>query len=541
MNCREEAGKEEQTVSEQFAIGGLEIGIIVGYLILSRIIPLILNPKSDTSEGYFLGSRNMAWPLIGLSVWVTNMSGALPVGLAGAGYNQGISVYSYEWMAGLTMVVFVFFILPFYLESKVYTMPEFLERRYDVRSRKALSVFTLLSHVFIDMALGLYAGGLVISLIFPDLPLWIIIVGLMILSIVYTVMGGLGAVMISDAIQACVVIIGGAIVFFAALQAVGSWDAVAQAAPEGHLHIFQPTSSETLPWPGLLTGLVLLNFYFFTTNQYMVQRTLGARSTDHGRWGAIFAGFLKLPVLFILILPGTMAIALYPNLETPDLAYPTLVFDLLPAGLRAFVLAALVAAITSTVDSILNSVSTLVTMDFVQAARPDLDDHNLVRIGRITVVVSAIIVCVWAPQITNFPSLWAYLQSTLSYTAPPIVAVFFLGIGWRRVTSDAAFWTLVTMIPLGIFFFILVEVMGVFSLFFLYAAAVSFVVSLMLLAIISLFTPAPDYEKIEHVTWSSEVWHRETRRLKDVPWYKNYRFWSVALILSTAIVVFIFR
>lgn len=528
-------------MSGQFTLGALELWIIGGYLILSRLIPLVLTPKTDTAEGYFLGSRNFTWPLIGFSLWATNMSGALPVGLAGAGYGQGISVYSYEWMTVFTLVAFIVFILPFYLNSGVFTMPEFLERRFDKRSRRILSVFAIVFHVFIDLGVGLYAGALVVQVLFPDVPLWSIIALLMVVSMIYMFLGGLGAVMISDTIQACVIILGGALLFGFALQAIPSWEAVREAAPEGHLSVFQPASDDTLPWPGLLTGVILLSFYYWTMNQYIVQRTLGARSIDHGRWGTIFCGFLKLPVLFLLILPGTMALALYPNLETPDLAYPTMVFDLLPAGVRAIVLAALIAAITSTVDSIMNSVSTLVTMDIVRVIRPEIGERTLVNVGRLTLVIVTIIVCVWAPQIASFGTLWTYLQSSLAHVTPPIVATFLLGIAWKRTTASAAFWTLATLIPLGIVFFVLNEIMGIFSIMFLYAAAVSFVVSVLMLVGMSLLTPAPERDKVENLTWRRELWHEETRRLKNVPLYKNYRFWSVSLIISTLIILYIFR
>ncbi|CAN5680458.1 hypothetical protein BH24ACT22_BH24ACT22_18630 [soil metagenome] len=206
-------------MSEQFDITGIDIGILVVYLILSRIIPLILNPKtSDDSEGYFLGSRNFIWPLIGFSLFASNMSGSHFVGLAAAGYNQGIAVFNYEWMAIVVLVIFIFFILPFYLRSQVFTMPEFLEKRFDVRSRLAFSGFTLFANMFIDMAAALFAGAVVIQVVFPAIPLWVSVLGLALLAGVYTVIGGLGAVVISDSIQTVVLYIGGAAVFFLTLS-----------------------------------------------------------------------------------------------------------------------------------------------------------------------------------------------------------------------------------------------------------------------------------------------------------------------------------
>ncbi|MDQ4106534.1 MAG: sodium:solute symporter [Actinomycetota bacterium] len=528
-------------MSERFEITGLDIGILVVYLILSRIIPLILNPKtSDDSEGYFLGSRNFIWPLIGFSLFASNMSGSHFVGLAAAGYNQGVAVYNYEWMAVVILVIFMFFVLPFYLRSRVFTMPEFLEKRYDVRSRLAFSGFTLFANVFIDMAAALYAGAVVLRVLFPAIPLWVSIVILALLAGVYTVVGGLGAVVISDSIQTVVLYIGGALVFFLTLRAIPSWDAVREQTSPEHFSLIQPAGDDQLPWPGLLTGLIIIGFYYWATNQFIVQRTLGARTLDHGRWGAIFCGFLKIPILFIMILPGAFALVLYPDIQDPDQIFPTLAFDLLPIGVRGIVLAALIAAITSTVDSILNSASTLVTMDFIERARPQTSQAALVQIGRVATIGAMIVAIIWAPQIAQFQTLFSYLQSAYSYVTPPVVAVFLVGIMWTRVNRHGAFWTLATVIPAGAFFFILNEVMGVFGIQFLYAAAISFVVSLVILIGVSLLTAAPGREKVEDLTWRREYWNRDTEELRGKPLYLNYRFWAVTLLISAFTVVVIF-
>ncbi|CAN5680405.1 hypothetical protein BH24ACT22_BH24ACT22_18620 [soil metagenome] len=296
-----------------------------------------------------------------------------------------------------------------------------------------------------------------------------------------------------------------------------------------------------MPWPGLLTGLVIIGFYYWATNQFIVQRTLGARTLDHGRWGAIFCGFLKIPILFIMVLPGAFAIVIYPNIDDPNQVFPTLAFDLLPVGVRGVVLAALVAAITSTVDSILNSASTLVTMDFVNRFRPQTSQQALVQIGRIATVGAMIVAIIWAPQIARFETLFSYLQSAYSYVTPPVVAVFLIGILWTRVNRHGAFWALATNIPLGAVFFILNEVMEVFSIQFLYAAAISFVLSLIVLIGVSLLTGAPDREQVEDLTWRPAYWRRDTEELRGKPLYQNYRFWAVTLLISAFVVVFIFR
>ena len=523
---------------EHYQVAAIDLIIVAVYLIASRWLPLWLTRgKHDDAKGFFLGGRNFAWPLIGFSLFATNMSGSSFVGLAGAGYSSGIAVYSYEWMAAVILIFFIFFLLPFYLRSGVFTMPEFLERRFDRRSRYTLAMILLFFNIFVDCAAALYAGGLVAQTLFPFIPIWGGVLFLAVLAGIMSVFGGLSAVVVSDSIQAVVLIIGGVIIFVAAWMAIPSWEAVVQTAPAGALNIIQPANDDVLPWPGLLTGVLIIGIYFWTSNQLIVQRTLGARSLDHGRWGALFAGFLKLPILFIMILPGTMAMVLYPDLPSPDMAFPTLAFDLLPIGLRGVILAALIAAITSSVDSILNSASTMVTMDFIKTHQPDVSDHALVRIGQITTLIVMIIAIAWAPQIQYFPSLWVYLQSVLSYVTPPIVAVFLTGIFWQRANRYAAFATLIIGVIGGVIGFITVEILESIDIHFLYAAGISFVGSVLLMIVVSVMTPPEPNDKVASLVWHPSMWHTETVALKDKPAWQNYRYQSVALLMMTALVV----
>ena len=521
-----------------FEIGAVDITILVAYLALSRFIPLWLNRgRKENTDGYFLGGRSFVWPMIGFSLFATNMSGASFVGLAGAGYSQGFSVYSYEWMAALILILFIFFLLPFYLRSGVFTLPEFLERRYDRRVRFGFSGLQILFNTFIDAAGALYAGAIVGQILFPGTPLWWGVLVLALLAGVLSIFGGLGAVVISDTIQAVVLIIGGSIVATLALIELPSWGALEAAAPEGALNIIQPIGDPNLPWPGLMTGVLIVGIYFWATNQMMVQRVLGAKTLDHGRWGSIFAGFLKLPILFLMIIPGTVAIVLYPNLQTPDLVFPTLVADLMPVGVRGLILAALVAAITSTLDSIFNSASTLVTMDFVKALRPGASEQTLVRVGRITTFVVMTLAVLWAPQIVNFSNLWNYLQSVLSYMTPAIVALFLVGIFWPRANRHGAFATFCLGIGVGVAGFILIEVAGLFEIHFLYAAGILFVSSIVLMVVVSLLTGPPTPENVEGLTWRPALWRAETAELVGKPAWKNYRYQAAALFVTTAAVV----
>lgn len=534
-----------------FDVGWLDLSVIIGYLLLSRIIPLITSARAqkkskaeggDESEQYFLGGRNFLWPFVGLSLVATNMSGATFVGLAGGAYNQGISIFAYEWMTTVILVVFIFFILPFYLRSKVFTLPEFLGQRFDQRTRLTFAAFNLFANMFIDMAAALYAGAILVRAIYPDIPLFVSIAVLALLAAVYTVIGGLGAVMVSDSIQATITVIGGLIVLIATWRAIPSWDAVQEQAGDEKLSLILPAGNEALPWPGLMTGVLVIGLYYWTTNQLVVQRSLGAKNLDHGRWGALLAGFIKLAFLFLFIFPGVMALVLYPNLENPDTVFPTLVFDLLPAGLRGLILAAVIAAITSTVDSILNSSSTIVTMDFVKTLRPNTPQSSLKRIGQMSTMGVLIIAVVWGPFIANFDTLYNYLQSVLSYLVPPVVAVFLLGIGWKRMSAPAAFFTLVIMQPLGVVAFMLIEVNGIIPLQFLYAAGISFAVSILIIVVVSLAGPTPDLSKTDELTWKNEYWHEETRDLKEkqIPFLANYRVLSVILLVATAVLVVAF-
>lgn len=250
-----------------FTLRTLDLVVIIGYLLASRIIPLIYSRRAskkdaeegkDASESYFLGGRNFLWPFVGLSLVATNMSGATFVGLAGGAYDQGISIFAYEWMSAVILVIFVFFILPFYLRSKVFTLPEYLEKRYDRRSRMAFAGFNLFANMFIDMAAALYAGAIVTQFLFPELPIWVAVAGLALLAAVYTVIGGLGAVVISDAIQATVTLVGGLIVFIAVWMAIPSWGEMAETAGEEKMSLILPADNADLPWPGLLTGVLVI-------------------------------------------------------------------------------------------------------------------------------------------------------------------------------------------------------------------------------------------------------------------------------------------
>lgn len=522
----------------EFNISSIDIAILVGYIILSKAIPLWLTrDKANNTKGYFLGGKSFTWPMIGLSLFATNQSGNSFIGLAGGAYQGGISVYSYEWMAAVILVFFAIFILPFYIRSKVFTMPEFLEKRYDYRTRRVFSAFNTFNLALIGGPVAIYSGALVVTTIFPKISIFTGVIILTLLSGVLSFVGGLSAVVISDMLQAIVLVIGAVVVSVYAFNLLPSWEEFLASIPEKHVHIVQPADDPDLPWPGLFSGLIIIGIYAWTSDQVMVQRVLGAKNLNQGRLGALFAGFLKLPILFTLILPGLFALYLFPDLEKADLAYPTLIAEVLPVGIKGVILAALVAAITSSVDSILTSSSTLVTLDFVKPMRKNISEQQLVWVGRLTTAIIMLLLMVWSPLIQNFPSVWNYLQAAFSYTVPPVVMLFLLGITWRKANRHGAFWGLTISLAIGITGFVFVEVLEYVDLHFLYAAVIISVVTLIVHIGISLATAPEPTEKVEPLLWTADLWHEETEALRGIPFYQNYRFWCVILLITTEVIV----
>ena len=562
----------------QFELHPVDLLMVLVYVVFIVWLGFYFARRTETTDDYFLAGRKLTWWLIGFSLFASNVSSSTLIGLSSSAFGDGVAVYNYEWMAALILVVFIVFFLPFYLKTQVYTMPEFLERRFDQRSRFYFSALLVFMNIVIDTAAALYAGALVLRLIYPNFPLWMAVTILGVLAGLYTIAGGLAAVVYTDAVQAVLLLIGSMLVSFLAFQAIGgSWEAVVTATdsagnllvPKGDLSIIKPIGDPVLPWPGLLTGVFLLGFYFWGTNQFMVQRTLGARDLTQGRLGALFAGFLKLPIIFIMVLPGIFGRILYRPETHPgvaaqlaantDLIFPTLMFDLLPIGIRGIIITALVAAIMSSVDSTLNSASTLVTMDFIKKLRPEASQRTLVVVGRVVTFVFMTLAVLWAPQILRFPNIWTYLQSMLAYLAPPIVACFVMGVFWKRANRHSAFAALIVghLGAAAIFAMNLTDNLIVQSaplppeqaaraaagtpvLHFLYIAPILFVLSVLTIVVVSLMTERPDAAKVRELTWTPAFFRAEQAELAGLPWYQNYRIMSVILLATTALVVAMF-
>ncbi len=523
---------------DRFALAPVDIVMLVAYAAFILWHGLHLSGKHENADDYFLAGRSMTWPLVGASLYASNISSTTLVGLAGSAYGTGISVFNYEWMAAVVLVFFALFVLPFYLNSRVYTMPQFLEKRYDGRSRTYFSIVTLFGNIIVDTAGSLYAGALVLRMIFPNLPIWETIAVLALLSGIYTIAGGLRAVILTDAAQAILLQVGAIIIAISAFIDIGGhWSKVTAITGHDMLSLVRPANDPTMPWTGLVLGVPLLGFYFWCTNQFMVQRVLSAKNVQHGRLGALFAGALKLPVLFLMVLPGTMARVLYPNLSNPDLVYPTLMFDMLPTGLLGLVLAGFIAALMSQIDSTLNSASTLVTMDFIRRWKPSLGDRALLKTGRWVTFGFMLLAAIWAPQIARFGSLFQYLQNVLAYLVPPVVAVFLVGLFWRRANAAGAITALLT--GLGVSILLLAgKVLGLLpEVHFLHVAMVLFLFSATVQIGVSLATAAPPEIRTVGLTWNRQLWHLETISLRELPWYSNVRVLSIILLIATAGIV----
>jgi SSS family solute:Na+ symporter len=555
-----------------FNLSALDIGVMVFYAI-AIIAYGLYKGKRESSEEYFLGGRSMTWPIVGISLFAANISSSTLVGLAGDAYKTNVHVFNYEWLAVVVLIVFAIFFMPFYIKSQVYTMPEFLERRYDSRSRYYFSFITLVGNVIVDTAAGLYVGMLVLKLVFPETETWLIITILAVAAAAYTIPGGLSSVIHTEVIQAILLVIGSCILTYYCYDAVGGWDALLTKLTEmkGTPPVMDKTTDEIfslvrpigsvdyegnefMSWRGLLFGAPILGFYFWANNQFMVQRVLSAKDLNHGRWGALFAGFLKLPVLFIMVLPGVFAIVMFSDLDLtalnyndcdnladcPNMTYPVLLFQLLPTGLLGLVLAGLLAAMMSSVSATFNSASTLITMDFIQKARPDMTSKELVRAGQISTIVLVVLAAAWAPQIERFGSLFQYLQLVLAFICPPVVAVFVLGLFWKRASANGAFAALMVGFSIAIFL-LLSNVYDISpyvnDIHFLDRAALLLLICAIVHIVVSLQTEGPSEAVIANYTWRKSVWTEETEELKALPWYQNYRILSLILLTITIALV----
>ena len=520
--------------------------ILIIFLYFIFIVYLgIKYSKSKDEKSYFLAGRGMAWPVIGFSLFAASISSSTLIGQAGDAYSTGIAVFNYNLISVLVMIFFAWFILPFYIKSKIFTIPEFLEKRFNVASRYYFSAITIIVNIFLDAAGSLYAAAMVMKLVFPEASILTLSIIFAIVVAAYTIPGGLSAAIKVDLMQGIFLLVGSIILTFYATYNGGA-EYVKELLTEGDvlMKLVRPNNDSSVPWLGMIVGIPILGMFFWGNNQQLVQRVLTAKSIDEGRKGVLLVGFLTMLTLFLIIIPGVMAIKLFPDLPKPDMVYPNLIMELLPNVLIGFMIAAMVAALTSSLSGLLNSVATLFTMDFYNKIKPESTSKQKVRVGKTASITVLIIAVMWAPQIgKQFGTLLKYYQEMLSIMAPPIVAAFILGIFWKRTNATGAFSGLIAGILLGIANIIFTVNNG-HSIFgdihFLLTVPYYFVWSMLVMVVVSLATKKPPLEKTENLTFSLEEFKRETIYLKQQAVYKSYRFWSYLLIAFCVIILIAF-
>ncbi|MGB2117224.1 MAG: sodium:solute symporter [Flavobacteriaceae bacterium] len=497
------------------------------FLALLGVAVWVVLQKNKNTEDYFLAGRDVGWFVIGASIFASNIGSEHVVGLAGTGFESGTPMAHYELHAWIVLLLGWLF-LPFYIRSGAFTMPEFLEKRFDSKSRWFLSVFSLVAYVLTKVSVTIYAGGIVVSELL-GIPFWYGAIGIVLFTGAYTIIGGMKAVIYTETLQTVVLIFGSVIITFLGLQEVGGWSGLREtvtAVSPDHFNMWRPMSDPDFPWTGLLIGGTIVGIWYWCTDQYIVQRTLAAENIKIGRRGAIFGAYLKLLPILIFLVPGIIAFAL--TIQNPevfhvskaDRAFPMLVKTLLPVGLKGLVAGGLMAALMSSLASVFNSCSTIFTIDIYKQITSQKTEKELLTIGKIATAIIVLLGIIWIPIMEKIGGgvMYQYLQNVQSYIAPPVTAVFLLGIIWKRVNAKASITTLLA----GLFLLVLrlgseiyyqpqiVSNQSVDSLLYDFAtinfahmAIFMFIFSVSLCVIVSLSTTPPDYKLIEGLSFGT--------------------------------------
>jgi SSS family solute:Na+ symporter len=541
------------------SLSWIDIVSIIIFLVIT-VTYALKKSKNKDAAGYFLAGKSQNWVVVGLSLFAASVSSSTLLGHSGEGFISGISVFNYNIGAVFVIVFVALFFLPFYIKTGIYTIPGYLERRFDSRSSIYFSFITIIGNVFLDAAAALYTGGLILKVIFPEIDtMWIIWIMAGIAGF-YTIIGGLSSAIYADIIHTTVLIFGSIFLSVFCMNEIGGWDQFMQRFDDGvWMSLIRPANDPTMPWIAIIISLPILGFYFWGNNQVMVQRVLSAKSIDQGRKGVLFVAFIYLFTLFIFIMPGIIARGI--NIFGIDLpkeiidgntlrttygvntneVYPRLIMRLMPVGMMGLILAAMISALTSALSATLNSVSTLFTMDFYARMNKDASSQHLVRVGQITSFVVLIVAVLWAPVIGKFASLVSYYQEFISYLAPPIVGSFLLGLFWKRSNAHGAF----TGLMVGLFSSAVIMTLKFgfdvkIPLHFLMWAPILLVLSIVVNIGVSLITAKPDELKVKENTWTKQIWIDETKEYIGVPWYKNFRVLSFLLVLAAIFEYIIF-
>ncbi len=514
------------------------------FLALIGVAIWVILQKNKNTEDYFLAGRNVGWFVIGASIFASNIGSEHVVGLAGTGAESGMPMAHYELHAWIVLLLGWLF-LPFYMRSKAFTMPEFLEKRFDSRSRWFLSVFSLVGYVITKVSVTIYAGGIVVSELL-GIPFIYGSIGIVVFTGIYTVIGGMKAVIYTETLQTIILILGSVIITYLGLQEIGGWDNLRAVAGSEHFNMWRPISDPDFPWTGMLIGGTIVGIWYWCTDQYIVQRTLAANNIKVGRRGAIFGAYLKILPIFIFLIPGIIAFALAKegviSYEKSDEVFPVLVKTLLPVGLKGLVAGGLMAALMSSLASVFNSCSTIFTIDIYKKLAPQTDEKRLLRIGKIATAIVVILGFIWIPIMEKIGggTLYKYLQSVQSYIAPPITAVFLLGILWKRTNSKAAIVTLFSGLLIAALR-IIAEIyqkdlsgllLDFATINFAHMAIFMFVTSLVTCIVVSLVSNPPDYATIRGLSFGTLSKEDQIEQKNSFTWVDVV----LSILLLTAVV-----
>jgi SSS family solute:Na+ symporter len=542
-------------------MGLLDILVVVIYLV--AIVGLgcwagVRGPAesgdADQAKDYFLAGRTLKWPVIGLALFATNISTVHLVGLAEAGYKSGLLMGNFELLAVVTLVMLAIFFAPFYIRSGVATLPDFLEKRYSRPSRDIVAVLSVFSAIFIHIGFSLYTGAIVLNGIFGvELSKPVCVFAIALLTGVYTIAGGLTAVVVTESLQTLVLLAGAILITLVGWFRVGGWHGIATNVPEMHLTLLRNAGDPGgLPSYSLILGYPVIGIWYWCTDQTIVQRVLGARDENHARAGALFAGFIKILPLFIFVLPGTICFALVKQgtLDGSTLhgsadTYAFLIRELLPPGLKGIMAAALLAAVMSTVSGALNSIGTLISYDLLKRWRPGVSDRALVSVGRWSSFLAMVLAIGWSLTL-NPDGIFQAVNAMITYLAPPMTCVFLFGILWRRASATAAATTLLAGAACGLTLFSLNQLQPpAWSSFvernhldFLLQGILLFVICSMIIVLVSLRWPQQHTAQSAALVWSSP-W--EPLASPGWPGLANYKFVSAVLILVLVTIYYVLR
>lgn len=544
-------------------LGSLDLSIAIIYILLILAVGVWagmshkLENKGSASD-YFLAGKSLKWPAIGLALFATNISTVHLVSLAQSGFDTGLLNGNFEWMAAFTLILLALFFVPFYLKSGVSTLPDFLERRYDKASREWLTMISIVSAIVIHIAFSMLAGGIVLKTLF-GFDMYLSITVICIITGIYTILGGLRAVVITESIQTIVLLAGAFIISFAAYDKMGGWvsmkDVLVDEGQLERLSMLRPHGdSSGMPWYAVILGYPILGIWYWCADQTIVQRVLGAKDENHGRLGALFCGFIKILPVFIFVLPGLFAYTLFKTgqLDLTSLGvdvagnvnskgiYTLMITQLLPSGLIGVLVAALLSGLMSQISGALNSISTMVSYDIYKQKRPQATDKQLITAGKISAVVAMAFSLALLPLLDKYESIFNGINDVIAHIAPPITCVFLLGIFWKKASAASSKWTLWIGSALGVIVFIankLFPETWIGQVPFMVMAFYLFIICVLIQIIFSYRFP------VQHTAESKELyWKNPLEPLRGEAWkgFGNYKVLSGILLLIVVVLYGIF-